>query len=249
MTTLLPDIKIARRLDPADLPPRGPVLCDLDGCLVSDGMAFPEARAFVRACANRLWIVSNNSTDCAANLALQFNNLGWSITSDRILLAGEQTIYHLFRSYPDATFAIYASDMLCKLATDLGMRIDHDMPDIVLVCRDIRFNLNALDRLTRQISGGAAVWASNLDTAHPSQTGQAVAETGVLLAALRAVVGEVDVQCLGKPAPYLANLVFAHDTMHPSEAVFIGDNPKTDGALARAAGISFIHIDRKRGWP
>lgn len=239
-------IKVAHRLDAADLPPRGPVLCDLDGCLVSDGMAFPDAHAFVASCAERLWIVSNNSTDRAVTLSARLEALGWALPPQRILLAGEQTVHHLCQTHPNASLAIYATEELQRLALDLGMVLDNGHPDIVLLCRDMQFNLNKLDRLTRQIADGAVLWIANLDQSHPSQTGYAVAETGALLAAVTAVLGDIPVRCLGKPDPHLAQIVFDHVGASASDAIFIGDNSQTDGALAKAAGIPFLHIDRKR---
>ena len=46
------------------------VLCDLDGCLISEGRAFDEAPDFVAGCGDRLWIVSNRSDMTAAALAV-----------------------------------------------------------------------------------------------------------------------------------------------------------------------------------
>ena len=49
------------------------IFCDLDGCLVSGGHVYPNVREFVANHADRLWIVSNNSSDTAETLSSRIN--------------------------------------------------------------------------------------------------------------------------------------------------------------------------------
>lgn len=242
------------RLSPECVADARLVLADLDGCLVSEGRAFPEAPAFVAACRDRLWIVSNNSTHTAAALSAELAHLGLHIAAGRILLAGEQTLCHMRACWPDKSVALYASAQLQAQARALGLCIDMADPDIVILCRDLTIALPELERVTRHCLGGAPLWVSNTDCAHPGLDGHPVPETGALLAALRAVMGAVmsvahgdlPYDCIGKPHAHMAQMALMAADIPAQDTVFVGDNAATDGALAHAAGIPFVHLVRGR---
>ncbi|MBB96772.1 MAG: haloacid dehalogenase [Rhodobacteraceae bacterium] len=221
------------------------VLCDLDGCLVSEGRAFADAAEFVRQCGDRFRIVSNNSTHTADALSAALRALGLNVAPDHILLAGQQTLHHLARSCPGATLALFASAAIRAEASRLGFDLDSPRPDIVLLCRDPGFSLSRLDALTACLSQGAAFWVANTDRAHPGLDGRPFAETGALLAAVRAVLGEIPFRSIGKPDPAMALAALRAAEVDAADAVFVGDNPVTDGVCAREAGVPFVHLQRK----
>ena len=221
------------------------VLADLDGCLISDGRPFPDACGFVEACADRLWIISNNSSHTAEALSAELAAMGLHVSADRILLAGEQTLRHLRAAQPGRSIALYASDCLKARAQAIGLEEGAQHPDIVLLCRDTQFAIPQMAAVTAHCLAGAQLWVSNTDTAHPGQDGRPVPETGALLAALRAVMGDVAFDCIGKPHTHMAHAVLHLTGTAPQDAVFLGDNADTDGAIARALGMRFVHVVRE----
>ncbi|WP_372922744.1 HAD-IIA family hydrolase [Roseovarius sp.] len=234
-------------LDPQAVATAKLVLCDLDGCLVSEGRVFPDTTDFVAACGNRLWIVSNNSTHTAASLCDELATLGIKVEAERILLAGEQTLDLLAARHPGGRLALYGSDCLRERAISLGLQLDADRPDIMLLCRDMRFKLPDLDRLTAQIMRGGVFWVANTDRTHPGLDGSQKAETGALLAMVSAVLGPVNFESIGKPHPHLARIALERMGIAAQDAVFVGDRVDTDGALARASNLPFLHIVREAG--
>lgn len=221
------------------------VLSDLDGCLVSEGRAYADAQEFASVCADRLWIVSNNSTHSAQSLSTELAGLGLSICAQRILLAGDQTLRHLQNNYPGIGLALFASECLQEQARAIGLRTDSNRPDVVLLCRDATFTIVDLERAASFLRQGARLWVSNIDCAHPAMDGRPVPETGALLAALDAVLGDVAFDTIGKPRTHMARLVLDSARVAPEDAIFIGDNLATDGAIARNAGIPFAHLVRR----
>ena len=246
-TTALPQTTSRARLEPALVADARIVLADLDGCLMSGGRAYEDAPGFVRACADRLWIVSNNSTHTAAVLAPELAAQGLSVDPSRILLAGEQTLHHLARTRLGHRLALFASDMLLHKARELGLTLVDTDAEIALLCRDLTFAIPDLERLAALIGAGAALWVSNTDLTHPTLKGHAVPETGALLAALQAVAGPVPFTCIGKPDMHMARIVTERTRVAAQDAIFVGDNAATDGALASAAGMPFLHIVREGG--
>ena len=221
------------------------VLVDLDGCLISQERAFPDAAGFVEACSGRLWVISNNSTHSAQTLTSSLHALGLAIHPDRVLLAGEQTLRHLKRTRPEHSIALYASDTLQDLARKLGLRIVAKDPDIVLLCRDPGFSFKKLETAVGQIQNGARLWVSNTDLTHPALDGRPLPETGALLAAIHAVAGPVDFDCIGKPNIHMARIAIERTGVPTHDAVFVGDSEDTDGAIAKAARIPFLHLVRR----
>ncbi|MCY6382168.1 HAD-IIA family hydrolase [Hoeflea prorocentri] len=242
-TVLLPRSKTTGQLSVRLCADAAAVLCDLDGCLASENRAFEDAPAFVETCGDRLWIVSNNSTDTAASLSEKLDAIGLTIPAERILLAGEQTLRHLAASQPAKGISLYAGHDLQTLKDELQPVASND-PGIVLLCRDLEFKLATLDRLVADIDRGAELWVSNTDVSHPGIGGRPIPETGALLAALQAIRSDTPYRCIGKPDPYLLRQVLRKSATVPGDAVFVGDNALTDGCAAKSAGIDFVHLVR-----
>lgn len=227
-----------------DGPLHAAILADLDGCLISGGQLLPFAADLFARCGERVWIVSNNSTDTAQGLALRLSSLGLPVTAARCLLAGEETLRTLALEKPGARVALFASAHLHRLAVVLGLVPDMDRPDVVLLARDIGFGFDSLTRLIALAHRGLEVWLTNPDPSHPAPDGTPVPETGALWAAVVAAVPGARVRCLGKPAPDLPAMALTRAGVAPTDAIFIGDTPETDGASAQAAGVAFVLLHR-----
>ncbi|ADZ70604.1 HAD-IIA family hydrolase [Polymorphum gilvum] len=229
-------------LDPALVAGYDAVLCDLDGCLVSDGRLLDGAAGFAAAAADRLWLVSNNSSDTADSLSARLAGMGLVIAPGRILLAGEQAVRVLAAERPGARLSLHAEEPIRLLADGLGLDLSPDRPDVVLLARDSRFAIAGLTSLLRAVRAGADLWVTNLDRTHPGADGEPVPETGALLAAVRACWPEVRYRAFGKPERALVDLALARAGVPADRSVFVGDNAETDGAAAAAAGIDFLHV-------
>jgi pyridoxal phosphatase len=221
---------------------RAAVLADLDGCLIAGDRVLPQVPALFAACAGRLWIVSNNSTDTAAGLSLRLAGMGLTVAPDRILLAGEETLRALALERPGGRIALFATPALQGLAQSLGLVLATDRADVVVLARDTGFGFADLARLATLVQRGTPLWLTNPDPGHPGPDGLSVPETGALFAALHAMVPQVAPRCIGKPAPDLIRKALARAAVLPGAAVYIGDTPQTDGAAAAAAGVEFVQI-------
>lgn len=220
------------------------VLCDLDGCLISEGRPFADTADFVRACGDRLWIVSNASDSTALAMSQQLADLGIVVPTARILLAGETMLEHLACVQGIRRARVFASPALIARAVELGMDPAATDPQAVLLCRDAGVTVDTMGPILTQIGQGAPLWVSNEDLSHPGHDTQPVAETGALLAALRAIQPELEWRSLGKPDPMMLTMALTRSGLHAKDAVFVGDNALTDGRAAAALNMPFIHIQR-----
>lgn len=232
-------------LDAAPVDGYRAVLCDLDGCLIAGGAPFPESARFARCCGERLWIVSNESASTAATLAERLGRIGLGVPPERIALAGEEALKALARR-PGTRVLLFASAELAACADALGLVRVTDAPDVVLLCRDPGFGLDQMEATLAAVASGARLVVANTDAFHPGHSGRPVPETGALLAALRAIAPSLSWESRGKPDTEMLHLALERAEVTPRDAVFVGDNARTDGAAAAALGLDFIHVRRAR---
>ncbi len=83
-------------------------LCDLGGCLVSGDSVLPGAHALVRHAGEKLFILSDTSTDTPQSLRSRLSHLGLFIPPTRILLAGMIALERIGVPYPGARVCIFA---------------------------------------------------------------------------------------------------------------------------------------------
>ncbi len=228
---------------------RAAVMADLDGCLIAGGQLLPHAIDLFTQCGDRLWIVSNNSSDTAVTLSSRLARMGLPLRASQILLAGEETIRRMAQDRPGQRIAVHAAEPLCALARQLGLITDHTAPDAAVLARDPGFSFASLTRLTAQVARGLPLVATNPDLNHPDAEGHPVPETGALLAALTAAVPGLAIPIIGKPHPDLLQLALARAGVAAGDAIFIGDTPETDGVAARAAGVEFVLLRRPGSLP
>lgn len=221
------------------------VLVDLDGCLVSEGRPFPDSITFAASIGERLWIVSNRSDVTAADLSTDLSELGLAMPPRRILLAGEVTLQAL--AYAEvARLSLWAGPRLLSAARDMGLDPRAARPEAIVLCRDPELTVDMFGQILSHVASGVPLWVSNEDTSHPDHAGRPVAETGALLAALRAIEPSLAWSCLGKPDPAMLHMALSRAGVATADAVFLGDNPATDGRAAASAGIRFLHVRRGR---
>ena len=223
------------------------LLCDLDGCLVAGGKLLPGARQLVAHARDRLVIVSNNSIDTPATLAAKLARLNLPVAPERIVLAGATAVEHLAATAPQARVAIYGAPAIVRYARSLGLVVDHDRPNFVLLARDRRFSYARLHRLVRQIEHGADFIVTNVDIAHPGSDGERVLETGVLLAAVKACLPGIKYKAIGKPSPPLYQAAMRRISAGRDELLAIGDNPATDREGARRMGVICVLVGSDPG--
>lgn len=216
------------------------VFLDWDGCLAVDNKILPSTRALLSQCASRVVIISNNSTMLPEDFARILERGGVSVPSHNIVLAGAQAVRGL--ASRRRRILMYGSARMKAFALSLGLTLERECADTVLLMRDPRFNYAKLLRAANALHKGARLVVANADRTHPAPGNRLVPETGALLAALRTCVPHVEPEIVGKPSPLLFMMACEILGITPDEAVMIGDNPETDGDGAAALGIASIMI-------
>lgn len=217
------------------------VLLDWDGCVAIDNRVLREARTLIEQTADRLAILSNNSTHLPEDIALILDREGITVPVERIILAGAEAV-RWTAAQPGSRTMLFSSARMRTFARLQGLELVREAPDTVLLMRDTRFNYSKLERAVNALQGGARLVVSNADRTHPGPNNRLVPETGALLAAIKACADGFDITTIGKPSPLMFERACAVLGVAPADAVMIGDNPETDIAGARAFGIRPILV-------
>ncbi len=219
------------------------ILLDWDGCLAVNNRIVPAAARLIGRHADRMAIISNNSSHLPADFAAILEKNGSPLPEERIFTAGVEAVHAAMASGAERVLMLSSTKMR-HYALDQGMPLVREDPDMVLLMRDTRFNYAKLERAANALKDGAKLLVANSDRTHPGPGGQLVPETGALLAAVLSCLGDKtpEPDIIGKPGPLLFERACHQLDIAPGEAVMIGDNPETDGKGAQSAGIRPILI-------
>ena len=234
--------EIVARIDAAKA-----LFVDWDGCVFQNHKLILGADRFLKHYAEKIFILSNNSTDLPTSFVDLLEPAGAHIAADRIILAGHQTVlYAVARHYEDRIFMIANKEMR-EFAEARKLNLVGQNADVVLLFRDLDFNYAKLRAAANMVRRGAKLIAANPDMTHPTDDG-VVPETGALLAAIQACLGDQNdvAAILGKPSTLLFETALLRAKVDPEDVVMIGDNPQTDIKGAQAIGIYPVLIDPKK---
>lgn len=204
------------------------ILLDWDGCVALDDVPHMAGLSFLRRYADRIAIVSNNSTLWPSDIQQVLALRGIQMPVERIVLAGHQAVLKAARLGLATT--VLGDLHMRALARQLGVHQVRKNPQVLVLLRDTRFSYARLLLAVNAMASGARLIVANPDLTHPGPHGRIVPETGALLAALDACVPLIreSVDVVGKPHPELFHIASAALGLEATQALMIGDNPATD---------------------
>lgn len=225
------------------------VISDIDGVLTdAHGDPLPYVRKLLLMKPSAL--VSNNSTQTSVSVSHRFMKAGVPIPPEHIFLAGEYAVAFCRGKYAGKPVLILASDEIRILAEQVLVPAGSQdgAAAAVLLCRDRTVTMSKIEAAVNAILKGAEVVLANPDYSHPSDFGPRM-ETGAIWESIRCQSGDsVSLHIVGKPSTPLVERALQMLEVQAEDAVFIGDNPDTDGAAAATLGISFIHTGGPSGF-
>jgi 4-nitrophenyl phosphatase len=224
------------------------VLLDWDGCVAIDRKPNPSALRLMAERRGCVAIVSNNSTHLPEDFCQILARFDVILRPDHVILAGVEALNRAQETGARRVMVIGDSRMKAY-GRNIGLNIVQDDADLVVLLRDPRFSYARLERAANCLNAGARMIVANPDVSHPGGNDRLVPETGALLAAIAACVGDetFEREIVGKPGPRLFARACRALGVRPESAVMIGDNPLTDIAGAEAFGIPSILIGPKSG--
>lgn len=219
------------------------IALDLHGVLFFQGEPIPGAlEAVNQLCAWRipLFFVSNSSTFSRQAMVDRLGKYGVACQHAQVLSAGVATIAYLAeRQAQEAHIGLIGQQRLKQLLNEAGFQhvfLDFDaVPlDYLIVARDPAFNYDKLTVAWKALSGGATFLATSTDRIVPIVEGY-LPGPGPLVSALENASG-IEPIVIGKPSPYLFDLLFRETDWKPTDVLVVGDNLETDIVAGRKWG-------------
>jgi 4-nitrophenyl phosphatase len=242
-------------------PPPTPalVIFDLDGVVYRGDEPIAGASQLVaalRATGRQVRFATNNSMATRQAYVDRLATQGIDTAVNEIVTSTSATIQHLLAHEPGIRrlMAVGAEGMLTELIA-AGFDADHANAaapadwygaplaaryDAVVAGLDPAIDYRSIGIAAAAIRAGARFVATNADLRYPTPTGF-VPGAGAIVAALRATSG-VDPLVIGKPEPAMFQAILESAGVAAAEALVIGDNPDSDIAAARRAGIPALLV-------
>ncbi|MEZ0326389.1 MAG: HAD-IIA family hydrolase [Fimbriimonas sp.] len=210
---------------------------DLDGTLFRGEEVIPEAVATVAELHRRGAIIrylTNNSSRTREFFVEKLRNMGYPAESDEVYTSSLGTAKYLQHENVRRVFVL-AEQGLNDTLEEHGITIcETDVEAVVVgLCRDFTYDL--MNQAMQLIRGGARFVATNPDTTYPVENHKLIPGSGSIVAAVQAC-SETAPFVVGKPNPFLVELVLEEAGLRAEEALVVGDRDDTDIESGRRAG-------------
>jgi HAD superfamily hydrolase (TIGR01450 family) len=218
---------------------------DLDGVVYIGRRALPQTLPSLqrlRAMGKHIRFLTNNPCKTRERLVERLHDMGIDARKEEMFTATWATCLYLQQQGIRTVYPIGSPDMLIELQ-EVGVSVDEERPDAVVVGCEDEATYEQLDRASQLIRQGAKFVATMVDAWYPSPAGPAMA-TGSLVAAIQ-TASEHSPVVIGKPSPTMfLEALQGLEQIDPARVVMIGDTPASDILGAHQAGLSAILISR-----
>lgn len=220
-------------------------ILDLDGTLYRGKEVVPGSVETVRELRHRgamIRYMTNNSAKTPDEYALRLQGMGFDAEPSEIASSSTASARWLKEHGFDSAFVVGESGLFSALA-DAGVKPVNGEPShtassqadcvVVGICR--QFTYPWLGSAMQQILGGARFIATNADATYPVENGKLNPGAGSIVAAIQACSGE-EPYVVGKPNPYVIELLLRETGVKPEETLVVGDRLETDILCGSRAG-------------
>jgi len=227
-----------------ELPRYETIIFDLDGTLFVGNQVIPGAPQVVAALQGHFncRFLSNNGERMGSSLAARLNAMGFDVTTEEMISSADLIVEFLEQAQPGARVLVRGSD---ELARELKSRrfqvVEGGTADFVVIGVDRGLTRDKMVVALRSLLEGAQLVATNSDPTYPAPDGQRPA-AGAYVGLFRGM-GHEPVTFCGKPDPgAVQSALHRWGITDPSTCLFVGDNPHTDIAAARAVGADSVLV-------
>jgi 4-nitrophenyl phosphatase len=167
--------------------------------------------------------------------------MGMQVPEERIVTTSVATTVYLREVLPPgARVLVIGEPPFRRAVAGAGFVPGWENVAAVVVGLDRRLTYRKLAAATAALARGVPFVAANPDPMLPTEDG-ALPGAGALVAALRYATNREPV-IIGKPQPGLLREAMARIGTRPEETAIVGDQPATDVAAGRAAGLFTILV-------
>jgi phosphoglycolate/pyridoxal phosphate phosphatase family enzyme len=216
---------------------------DLDGTLFRGNEAIegaPEALARLRVAGSKIRYLTNNSGQTRVDYLEKLGRLGFEAHPEEIY-SSAIGVAHTLAEHGHKTAFVVGEPGFHETLRDAGIEVVEEHAEAVAVGMCRTFSYELLNRALQNCIQGAKLYASNTDATYPLEGGRVSPGAGSIVAAVATASGQ-EPFVVGKPNPYLVNLILRDADCPPQDALAVGDRFETDILAGKNAGTPTLLV-------
>lgn len=217
-------------------------ILDLDGTLYRGNQALPGAVAVVEELVKKGALVrylTNNSSLTRESYLKKLSGMGFPVQIEEIYSSAIGTASYCADQKLNNIFVVGESGLVETLrvknvtvinanaANVADAALGDCMADAVVAGIHKSFNYDILNSAMQHVLAGARLIATNTDATYPLEEDRLVPGAGAIVASLERCTGQ-EAFVIGKPNPFLIELVMREANVSATETLVVGDRYETD---------------------
>lgn len=224
-----------------------PIKCfmlDMDGTfylgdkLLDGSLDFLEK---LNATGRKSLFVTNNSSKSASVYQCKLERMGVQPINRNVLTSGHAAASYCRREFAGKKAFLLGNDMLQDELVGLGLTIDNEHPDYVLIAYDTTLDYAKMTAVCDFVRAGLPYIATHPDFNCPTETGFAP-DIGAIIAFIEASTGRRPDLILGKPYAGIVEEALRLTGLQKHELAMVGDRLYTDIATGKNFGMLSILV-------
>ncbi len=219
-------------------------MLDMDGTFYLGDRLLDGSLAFLDKLAQtgrRALIVTNNSSKSADVYVQKLKRMGVADAFCNVLTSGQAAGQYCLRTFAGKRAFLLGNSMLREELERMGVAIDDDHPDYVLIGYDTTLDYAKMTRVCDLVRAGLPYIATHPDFNCPTETGFAP-DIGAIIAFIEASAGRRPDVILGKPYAGIVEEALRLTGLEKHELAMVGDRLYTDIQTGLSFGILSILV-------
>lgn len=211
---------------------------DMDGVIHRGNKAIPGAREAVEELeqdGKEVFFLTNNGSHTRKHFADLLGSFGIYAPLDRVYCTSYGAVRHIQKNLMGKSVYVVNEDARGEFL-DAGIPCDEsERAEVVVAGLDRKLTYEKLATAFKAILNGAEFIATNEDPSYPVEDGL-LPGAGAVVAALAYSTGRKPV-VIGKPEPYMLDLIVKEHGLDKGKALMVGDKLETDILMAKKEGM------------
>lgn len=217
---------------------------DLDGTVYKGSEPIPEAIKFVHYLQRNgiePFFVTNNSSMTQLQLQEKLQKMDIGVEADHIMSSAIACANYIESTHSGKSVFVIGSNGLKDALDGKNILYTDEVAEVVVMGIDLQINYDKLATACLSIRAGAAFISTNKDHVFPSERGL-VPGNGAFTKLVEHSTG-VEPLFVGKPEPFMLELIQQKFGFEKEEMIMIGDNYQTDILTGIRMGIHTAHVN------
>lgn len=219
-------------------------MLDMDGTFYLGDRLLPGSLDFLetlRKTGRSALFVTNNSSKSSEMYIRKLQKMGVTEPFLKVLTSGQAAGQYALANFKGKNAFLLGNSMLKGELTRMGVLIDNDNPDYVLIGYDTTLDYDKMTQVCDYIRHGMPYIATHPDLNCPTEHGYAP-DIGAIIAFIKASTGREPDVILGKPYAGIVQEALRMTGLQKQELAMVGDRLYTDIATGVNFGMTSILV-------